>query len=466
MKKICIVLVLFLAFCQLFADDDEKLKLAVMDFEDLSGKLSEDVLIGASEYFRVIFAQTNRYIIISKDRQKEQIGSLRKKYNTDPTYKSCTDKNCQIQLGQALSADLIVKTSVSYFAGSYTLASELIDLEKEATIIAATEECDGSPKDLKNAINNLVKKIVDAEKKENSEAATAATVREQSQRAASPIQSRDSRDCEHASDEATIAAWETYLRKHPQGICSKEAMTFIDEELCYKARDDSNEKSWNQYLKHSPNGKCAEEAKNFLADKSSKKDLAACEKARNRGSERAWKNYLEEFPEGQCAEEAKEAPDTIACMEAEDDNSLKGWKKYLDQFPNGKCSAKARGNLGDRENIEKLMKKGKNLKITGSVLLTLGAAGFIAGMALGGYYEAKMNEDDTHWWGESNDYETKAILSYSIAGSVGGAIMLIGFPMIIAGVKKEKEAKSYLEINNLAIVPNKDGFFASVGFNF
>ena len=34
---------------------------------------------------------------------------------------------------------MIVKTSLSFFAGFYTLASELIDLEKEATIIAATE---------------------------------------------------------------------------------------------------------------------------------------------------------------------------------------------------------------------------------------------------------------------------------------------------------------------------------------
>ena len=98
MKKICIALALFCAFFKVFADDDEKLKLAVMDLEDLSGKLSEETLTGASEYFRIIFAQTNRYIIISKDRQKEQISGLRKKYNTDPTYKSCTDKNCQIQL--------------------------------------------------------------------------------------------------------------------------------------------------------------------------------------------------------------------------------------------------------------------------------------------------------------------------------------------------------------------------------
>jgi len=461
MKKICIVLVLFCAFFKMFADDDDKLKLAVMDIEDLSGKLSEDTLSGASEYFRVIFAQTNRYIIISKDRQKNQISDLRKKYNTDPSYKSCTDKNCQIQLGQALSADLIVKTSVSFFAGSYTLASELIDLEKEATIIAATEECDGSPKDIKNAINNLVKKIVDAEKKENSEPAPAAPVyREQPkpQQTMTPIQSKDYSDCENATDKATAAAWETYLRKHPNGVCAEEAKNFIDEELCYKARENNNEKSWNQYLKHSPNGKCAEEAKNFIADQSSKKDLAACKKARSKASERGWKNYLEEFPEGQCAEEAKEAPDTIACMEAKKDGSLKGWKEYLNLFPNGKCSAQAKENLSNQDEIDHLYKKGRDMKIAGATLLSVGAVGFALGFILGA--TIPCGGDDEY------GYECSFILGSTIGGTIGGAMILTGIPLLAVGVKKEKEAKSYIELNNVSVLPTKGGAYAQVGFSF
>ncbi|MBR4532900.1 hypothetical protein IKO70_10905 [bacterium] len=421
MQKICIVLVLFCAFFKMFADDDEKLKLAVMDFEDLSGKLSEDVLIGASEYFRVIFAQTNRYIIISKDRQKEQIGSLRKKYNTDPTYKSCTDKNCQIQLGQALSADLIVKTSVSFFAGSYTLASELIDLEKEATIIAATEECDGSPKDIKNAINNLVKKIVDAEKKENSEPAPAAPAyREQpQQQQMTPIQSKDYSDCENATDKASAAAWETYLRKHPNGVCAKEA-------------------------------------KNFLDGESSKKELDACEKARKKSTEKGWKNYLEEFPEGQCAAEGRNALDSMACSTAENDGSLKGWKEYLDNYPNGKCSTKAKENLGNQENIGKLMKKGRDMKISGATLLAAGTVGLVIGISIGVYQQEKAEGEMT----------SKALTSFSVSTAIGGTMILTGIPLLIVGVLKEKEAKSYIELNNVSVLPTKGGAYASLGFSF
>lgn len=263
MKKICIALALFCAFFKVFADDDEKLKLAVMDLEDLSGKLSEETLTGASEYFRIIFAQTNRYIIISKDRQKEQISGLRKKYNTDPTYKSCTDKNCQIQLGQALSADLIVKTSVSFFAGFYTLASELIDLEKEATIIAATEEYDGTPQALRTAIKNIVNKIVEAEKKENSEPAPAAPVyREQpQQQQAAPVQSKDSRDCEQARQENSINAWRTYLRKHSKGECVEEAKENLDKMSCEEAEKENSLKVWKNYVKEFPDGDCVTKAK-------------------------------------------------------------------------------------------------------------------------------------------------------------------------------------------------------------
>ena len=258
MKKFSLVFVLLLAVCQLFADDDDKLKLAVMDLEDLSGKLSSDTLAGASEYFRVIFAQTNRYIIISKDRQKDQISSLRKKYNTDPTYKSCTDKNCQIQLGQALSADLIVKTSVSVFAGLYTLASELIDLEKEATIIAATEEYDGSPKALRAAIKNIVDKIVAAEKKENSEPEKVAYQQPQQpqQQETKSGPSKDSRDCEQARKEGTITAWKTYLRKHSKGECAEEAKEKLDKLSCAAAEEENTLKAWKQYRKDFKDGDC------------------------------------------------------------------------------------------------------------------------------------------------------------------------------------------------------------------
>ena len=252
MKKICLIFVLFLVFCKLFADDD-KLKLAVMEFEDLSGSIEPEILAGASEYLRVGFASTNRYVLITKERQKEQISGLRKKYNTDPTYKSCTDKNCQIQLGQALSADMIVKTTVSLFADLYTISSELIDLEKEATIIAAKEDYDGSPKSLREAIDNIVIKIVEAEAEEKENEAIDVQEKKESK---PKYDKKDRMACEYARSEANYFAWKSYLEKYPDGECSAEAKEELDNIACKTAEKKNSAEVWRKYLQKFPDGKC------------------------------------------------------------------------------------------------------------------------------------------------------------------------------------------------------------------
>ena len=261
MKKSCLVLVLLLSTLMLFADDNDKLKLAVMEFEDLSGSIEPFVLAGASEYLRVGFASTNRYVLITKERQKEQIGDLRKKFNTDPTYKACTDKNCQIQLGQALSADMIVKTTVSLFAGLYTISSELIDLEKEATIIAAKEDYDGSPKSLREAIDKIVVQIVEAEKKENEaieEEIEKKTFKKN--KVQNHANSKDQIACEYARKKDSSSTWKIYLSKYPNGDCAAEAKETLDNKACSAARKKSTVESWKQYLRDFPDGKCEFEA--------------------------------------------------------------------------------------------------------------------------------------------------------------------------------------------------------------
>ncbi len=155
MKKFCLIFfILFFAFI-LLADDDEKLKLAVMEFEDLSGKLSPQMLSGATEYMRGAFVSTNKYVVIAKERQeKAMIKEMKKE-----SYKSCNDKNCQIPLGQALSADTILRTTINFFGGVYTITSELIDLAKEATVSGAKQKFNGSEESLMEALDRIVVQI-------------------------------------------------------------------------------------------------------------------------------------------------------------------------------------------------------------------------------------------------------------------------------------------------------------------
>ena len=155
MKRFCLIFILTLFSLNLFADDDDKLKLAVMEFEDISGTLPKEMLAGATEYMRGAFVSTNKYVVIAKERQeKAMIAEMKKE-----SYKSCNDKNCQIPLGQALSADTILRTTITFFGGVFTITSELIDLAKEATVSGAKDKFDGSEQSLMQALDRIAAQI-------------------------------------------------------------------------------------------------------------------------------------------------------------------------------------------------------------------------------------------------------------------------------------------------------------------
>ena len=160
MKKITVFFLFFTIFCmffKMFADNDEdKLRLAVMEFEDKSGKLSAETLSNATEYIRGAFVASNKFIVIAKERQENTMIKQMKK----ESYKACNDKNCQIPLGQALSADTILRTTITFFAKKYTITSELIDLEKEATTKGAKATFDGSEESLNEALDEIVSQII------------------------------------------------------------------------------------------------------------------------------------------------------------------------------------------------------------------------------------------------------------------------------------------------------------------
>ena len=295
MKKICIVFVFFLFSFQLFAEE-EKLKIAVMEFEDKSGQFSQETLEAAADILRDMFRDSGHYVVISKSRQKDQVSKIRKEYNTNMAYKSCTDKNCQIQLGQALSADVIVQTTITSFAETFTISSDLTDLEKEATEIGGKAKFDGSEKSMEHALESIVQQIYE-KYTENSR------------------DPKDERDCERARGENSFEGWITYTRKHENGVCAEEAEEILDDMSCKKAEQDRKIQGYRLYLQHHPNGRCSIRFTRELRERENKN----CEEAQQYtarylsgggryeydGAIRQWESYLEDFPEGNCAEEAK-----------------------------------------------------------------------------------------------------------------------------------------------------------------
>ena len=240
MKKFSLVFFMFLFTFNLFADDEEeKLRLAVMEFEDLSGKLSKNMLSRATELIRSKFVSSNKFIVIAKERQEKAMISEMKK----ESYKACNDKNCQIPLGQALSADTILRTTINFFGGVYTITSELVDLEKEATVEGAEATFDGSEKSLIPALNNIVTQIIGT-KTQNSQTSV-----------------QDQRACERARKDKSLSTWEQYLEFFPRGGCAEEAKISMDKISCGQAEKESTIEGWEKYLKNYPKGECSFDAK-------------------------------------------------------------------------------------------------------------------------------------------------------------------------------------------------------------
>lgn len=132
-------------------EGEEKLKLAIMEFEDRSETFDQTMLSNAAEYLRSEFVGSDQFVVIAKERQEKTLIKEMKK----ESYQMCKDKNCQIPLGQALSADTILRTTINYFGGVYTITAELIDLAKEATVKGAKFQFDGSEQGLMKAMNRI-----------------------------------------------------------------------------------------------------------------------------------------------------------------------------------------------------------------------------------------------------------------------------------------------------------------------
>jgi len=155
MLKFLSTLTIFTLFISQLNAFSIKPKLAIMEIQDKTGTFNKETLDAAAEYLRTGFIASGKYVVISKERQNEaKIKALKKE-----SYKKCYDKTCQIPLGQALSADTLLNSSITKFGGTFTFSVELIDLAKEATVKGANAEFDGTEKGLKNAMDKIINKL-------------------------------------------------------------------------------------------------------------------------------------------------------------------------------------------------------------------------------------------------------------------------------------------------------------------
>ncbi len=116
-------------------------KVAVLEIEDSSKSFDPSLLSNATEMLRGRLSATGRFVVIDKSRQAEMLRKLVKESKQE-SWKECYDNSCRIQLGQALSADTMLRSTISCIGEECQLSCELVDLAKEATIHGAAAEFD------------------------------------------------------------------------------------------------------------------------------------------------------------------------------------------------------------------------------------------------------------------------------------------------------------------------------------
>lgn len=135
-----------------------KPKLAVMSVDDRSEKLSEKVKSGVTTLLRMYLSSSGQFIVIDEGRQQKALSDIIQEKKKE-SYKKCYNEQCQIPLGQALSADTILRSTVTELGGMFSLGVELIDLAKEATTKAANVEFDGTEAGIRSAVKKVVNEL-------------------------------------------------------------------------------------------------------------------------------------------------------------------------------------------------------------------------------------------------------------------------------------------------------------------
>ena len=148
MKKLFLILFLvFIATSALFAET-----VIVMDTSDNTGKIHQEVVKGSKEYLSQLLKGVGKHTIIADSALNEV-----KKRNS--AWSNCNQMECQVEIGKALKADIIVIPSVEYFAGIFTLTINYIYVDGKRKTEAGATDFNGTAAGMKKALEAVVSMI-------------------------------------------------------------------------------------------------------------------------------------------------------------------------------------------------------------------------------------------------------------------------------------------------------------------
>ena len=149
MKKLLgvIFVVFIVSFTNLFAET-----LIVMDTSDNTGKIHPDVVKGSKEYITKLLGSIGKYTIIADS----TVNDIKKR---SPEWSNCNQMECQVEIGKALKADIIVLPSIEYFAGIFTLTVNYIYVDGKRKTEAGATDFNGTAAGMKKALEAVVSMI-------------------------------------------------------------------------------------------------------------------------------------------------------------------------------------------------------------------------------------------------------------------------------------------------------------------
>ncbi|MBM4397453.1 MAG: hypothetical protein FJ087_17420 [Deltaproteobacteria bacterium] len=127
------------------AAEPPRVSVAVLDLADGTRTMSRKLLDELTDYLRARLASSGRYIVIDKTRQEEAFKRVLREQQKCRLGDAYAEPSCQIPLGQAVSADAILRASVNRVGSFFYFKAELVDLTREAAVAGATARCPASP---------------------------------------------------------------------------------------------------------------------------------------------------------------------------------------------------------------------------------------------------------------------------------------------------------------------------------
>jgi hypothetical protein len=135
------------------ASAGERPIVAVFDMEDRGSGLDKEVLANLTDYLASLLAEGG-YQVIPRDQIRERLTGKQKE-----SYKTCYDQSCQIELGRELAAQKVLATQILKIGKTCQVTSNMYDLKKTATELAANASSSCDVDSLLGAVRTVAAKL-------------------------------------------------------------------------------------------------------------------------------------------------------------------------------------------------------------------------------------------------------------------------------------------------------------------